>query len=153
MIFRVLLVILLLIMSVSFGDSQQDEKKQPPKLEVHVDVNCDNSSLKYVMESYIKRELRSLRDVEIADNMFNQFSLQIIVMEAETVARVKTGNIFATYIAHKRRDATDLCWDPSYYDAGSFIDEINQVRRLSEEIVALFDGRVLERERQKRNAR
>ena len=153
MIFRVLLVIMLLIMSVSFGDSQQNETEPPSKLEVHVDVNCDNSTLKYVMESYIKRELRSLGDVEIADNMFNQFSLQIIVMQAETVAGVRTENIFATYIAHKRHDATDLCWDPSYYDAGTFIHEINQVRRLSEEIVALFDSRVLERERQKRNAR
>ena len=66
MVLRAVLVFLFLMMSVGFTGAQQGERL-PTKLRVSARVSGKNLSLTTEVESYLKRELRSLGDVEIVD--------------------------------------------------------------------------------------
>ena len=65
-------------------------EKQKPKFEVGVSVTCDDENTKAFIESHIKRELRSLQDVEIVD--VGKYELSIVAIETKASGR-KTGNI------------------------------------------------------------
>ena len=61
------------------------------KFSVEVDVSIDDETTKSLIESYLKRELRSLQDVEIADTG-NRFIIEIVAIEMKyKVSGNKTG--------------------------------------------------------------
>ena len=91
-----LLVGLLVGMSVGLTGAQQDVEVPaesgnrynfdfsnpvplPPKFWVNVKVTCDDAMLVSEIESYLKRELRSLGDVKISNS--NDHVLSVVVVE------------------------------------------------------------------------
>ena len=59
---------------------QPAPEKQKPKFVVEVLVECDDENTKAFIESHIKRELRSLQDVEIA-TVVGEYQLKIVAEE------------------------------------------------------------------------
>ena len=171
MVLRALLVVLFLMMSVGFTGAQQTEKSaekkniSPPKFRVQVRVSED---LKTEAESYIKRELRSLGDVEVTD-MLAHYELSVIILEhISKSSGTKTGQISCSFLGVKRFDVLGLTSKlPSeqfsdvfvatsdlYYYPNLFVLIINgertKLKQLCQEIVANFDTKLLEPDRQKR---
>ena len=54
------------------------DEKLPRKIPVSVAISCDDDTTKSLIESYIKRELRSLGDVSIVDKSNNELHLLAI---------------------------------------------------------------------------
>ena len=107
-------VTLALLCTIAFtGQSADTPDKQNPidpkivksneKFEVEVLVQCDDENTKAFIESHIKRELRSLRDVEVA--RFGEYELSIIAIEFEykTSGR-KSGEIALAYMVARQFD-------------------------------------------------
>lgn len=139
-------------------------------------ISCENSFLKDEMESYIKRELRSLGDVEIVDNPYYQFYLSLIVVEGKNKTGAKTGYIHYASLELMSVDSSPL-WQLIFKSSlspkekGSLFAKISrswtsdyafhfvintpskEVKQSSEKIVAHFDTQMLEPQRKKRNAR
>lgn len=63
-----------------------------PKFKVEIAVSCEENNTKAFIESHIKRELRSLQDVEIVNSGRYYLSIVAIELEYETSDR-KTGGI------------------------------------------------------------
>ena len=61
---------------------QPAPKKQKPKFQVEVSVTCKDENTKAFIESHIKRELRSLQDVEIVA-ILGKYQLSIVAIESE----------------------------------------------------------------------
>lgn len=67
-----------------------------PKFEVELSVTCDDDNTKAFIESHIKRELRSLQDVEIVDT--GKYKLSIVaVAPTYKSSGQKTGSIAVSY--------------------------------------------------------
>ena len=164
MVWRTMLICLFLLMSVGFTGAQQGEKL-PTKFRVGVMVSGD---LKPEAESYLKRELRSLGDVEITD-LVGVYELSVIILESKYKSSgTKTGQISYTYMGLKRfnpfnlttklpREHFDTVFDATsnlYYFPemyGIAMDkERTELKLLCEKIVANFDTKLLEPDRSKR---
>ncbi len=63
-----------------FIKAEKWEKQQQPKFKVEVLVTCEDENTKAFIESHIKRELRSLQDVEIVA-ILGKYQLSIIAIE------------------------------------------------------------------------
>ena len=50
------------------------------KVKVHVSVTCDDNTTKAMIESHIKRELRSLGDVELVDKKDAEYTINLIAV-------------------------------------------------------------------------
>lgn len=148
------------------------------KLSVSVEVSCDDQITKGKIESFLKRELRSLGDVTIQDTFTADYSLELVVLEMSYVSTGnKTGGIavssvfiknyslrkildyyvpFALVIDSDEILAKMLNEDAPPYRYRHFVSNLllyNKTENLSnicEGIVASFDTRVLEKERQRR---
>lgn len=83
MVFRniFLSVGLTLLFSIAFT-GEKTHAQVPHKFKVHVNVNCDDEDNKSLMQSYIKRELRSLGDVLIVGPGDALFILTIVTVES-----------------------------------------------------------------------
>lgn len=61
-------VMLVLLYTITFsGQSAETPENQKPQFRVHVSVTCADATTKSMIESHIKRELRSLGDVELVN--------------------------------------------------------------------------------------
>ena len=77
----------------NWAKAQPAPEEQKPKFQVEVVVTCKDENTKAFIESHIKRELRSLQDVEIVA-FFGEYELSIVAIEFEYEASErKTGNI------------------------------------------------------------
>ena len=77
-------VTLALLCAVTFtGQSAATPEKPKPKFVVEVLVECDDKNTKAFIESHIKRELRSLQDVEIA-TVAGEYQLHIVAVEMKS---------------------------------------------------------------------
>ncbi|MDE0326382.1 MAG: hypothetical protein OXN27_20860 [Candidatus Poribacteria bacterium] len=108
-------VTLALLCTIAFtGQSADTPEKQNPidpkivksneKFEVEVSVRCDDENTKAFIESHIKRELRSLQDVEIADTGRYRLSILAIEFTYKTSGR-KSGEIALAYVVERRFNA------------------------------------------------
>lgn len=136
---------------------------------VTVSVSCDNEALKAELESYLKRELRGLGDVEISDFPIGWHDLSVIAIEGTNKSGTKTGDVYFSCLGEKRFDALSL---KSYVRESVFADAIDilaglaywyprfhrlevgvpraEIKQFCQMIVANFDTKLLEPERQKR---
>ena len=85
---------------------QPAPEKQKPKFVVEVLIQCDDENTKAFIESHIKRELRSLQDVEIAD--FGTYRLEIVALEPENASEVKLGLTFFASLFVRRYDPSTV---------------------------------------------
>lgn len=89
------LALLTIIMTFTLGIIGHPQEKSAYRFQVYVSVTGDDDeSLKPLIESYIKRELRSLQDVDIVytrDGMPHE--IVVVAMEMETVSERKIGGI------------------------------------------------------------
>ncbi len=84
-------VILALLGTIAFtGQSADTPEKPKPKFVVEVLVECDDKNTKAFIESHIKRELRSLRDVDVSalDLEMSDFMIGILAVETENIIAV-----------------------------------------------------------------
>ena len=177
---RGLLVVLLLLVSVTFtGADQTDNVRGTPfdqirvspvtektKFKVSVFVDCDDNLLKNEMESYIKRELRTFGDVELAKVGDYMLSVNVMVGKYER-SGTKTGYVFCSWLGEKLFNPRSLqshCSAsvldvPNVYALTYAFPRYNtisinvpraEVKQLCQRGVAGFDTRVLEPDRQKR---
>ena len=164
MVWRTMLICLFLLLSLGFTGAQQGERL-PTKFRVYVEVS---GALKTEAESYLKRELRSLGDVEIID-MGGVYDLSVVIIESKYKSSgTKTGQISYTYMGLKRfnpfnltaklpREHFDTVFDatsnlyyfPEMYGIG-INKERTELKQLCQKIVADFDTKLIEPDRQKR---
>ena len=101
-----LLAVLLVVMSVGLTGAQQGEKL-PTKF--RVEASADGEDLTSEAESYLKRELRSLGDVEITDMRMGHYVLSVVIIEDEYKSiGTKTGRFSYAYMGIKRFNPFDL---------------------------------------------
>lgn len=84
--------ILLLILVLGFAAFGQKTI-----VSVSIDVQSTNKDLQNTVQSYIEREVRSLRDVEIKSKD-SFYSISIIVLENETQSGYKNGYTLSTVV-------------------------------------------------------
>ena len=140
---------------------------EPTNFDVSVYITCENESVKNLIESHIKRELRGLHDIKIKVENFGGYNISIIAIERKDMSGEKTGYIsiatmfshgFNHYIALKpymtELQITDvlvrhkqLYYEPVLY-AGIYSKE--NIDEFSQQTVANFDIKMLEPERKKR---
>jgi hypothetical protein len=92
-----LLVVSILVFLVGFTGSAYAPDEF--KFKVHIQIECgENNNLKTTMSSYIKRELRSLQDVEIIVKPEDaSFILNVIAIEMQNKSGQKTGAISISF--------------------------------------------------------
>ena len=84
-------VTLALLCTIAFtGQSADIPNKQNSKFEIAVLVECDDKNMKAFIESHIKRELRSIRDVDVSalDLEMSDFMIGILAVETENIIAV-----------------------------------------------------------------
>ena len=146
-------------------------EKQKPKFRVAVLVGCDDENTKSFIESHIKRELRSLQDVEIVGiGIAGGYNLSIVAIEMKSSGR-KNGTIAVSYVFTKTFDpfslrdkikklakgnilplqldgeVTDLMWlheDPTHGLRTGITDALDKICK---GIVVDFDTKMLEPDR------
>lgn len=131
--------VLLLILVLSFAAFGQKTI-----VSVSIDVQSKNKDLQNTVQSYIEREVRSLRDVEIRDkNPF--YSISIIVLENETQDGYKSGYTLSTVVTwHTTCQAFNKI---DTYSCKVFDDHLISVaptdglRGACEKIITMFDTR------------
>ncbi|MCE2399499.1 hypothetical protein J4G08_01285 [Candidatus Poribacteria bacterium] len=63
------------------ADTPKDTIEIPElQLDIHVEISCSDNTTKSLIESYIKRELRSLGDIELVDRKDAKWILSLIVI-------------------------------------------------------------------------
>ena len=141
-----------------------------PKFSVEISVSCEDDNTKAFIESHIKRELRSLQDVEIVDT--GKYKLSIVTVEPEykTSGR-KTGKIAAAYQFQRRYNpaivinmltkaypgkeyqkqrgdiALELLFLHDKETFGLITDDTDDLDGICKSIVVKFDTQVLEPDR------
>lgn len=160
----------LLIMSVfclQGSQSQVSGQTAPEKFKVAVIVSKSNDdtesekSLKNLMRSYIKRELRSLQDVEIVDHVLDRATVQYVItiemLEPKRTDGSKSGLLAISDNFLKRIPPSRFnnLWHEYYTKNPAFEYPLGGVRTLGrtrideacKNIVADFDTEYLEPER------
>lgn len=85
------LVTVVIVFTLSITGHPQE--KRTYRFQVYVEIETDES-LKSLIESYIKRELRSLQDVDIVYTRGGMpHEIVVVAMEMETVSGRKTGSV------------------------------------------------------------
>ena len=148
---------------------QPAPEKQKPKFRVEVSVGCDDENTKAFIESHIKRELRSLQDVEIVGiGIGGGYKLSIVAIENESLGR-KTGVIAVSHVFIRTFDPspiqdeikkwtkdnqvalmiTALMWLHENFTHGLQVGMTDDLDRMCKGIVVNFDTEILEPERKK----
>lgn len=88
-----------------FSEEPIQSQDSTPKFPVYVDITCKDINTKATIQSYIKRELRSLGDVEIVvDKEKGLRVLHIVALEGEyEVSGRKTGGMAVAYMFLQKR--------------------------------------------------
>ena len=136
------------------------------RFKVNVGITCQDRNTKTLVESYIKRELRDFKDVDIV-SLKPSHQLNILLTEPTfTTTGSKTGqviiavnylipvyweNIFdTTKYSDAQKDflktmPAGLCYSPP--ELALYTDDRNELRDLCQNIIADFDIRILEKQR------
>ncbi len=128
---------------------------------VSVFVVCDDDNTKMLAESYIKRELRSLGNVTIRPKIFDpsdlDFGLYLTIIEGIYTTGQKNGKIHisAAYTIgpHKNIEISDVKYTSGLYIGSYLLVNYTNLQDACKEHVAMFDTRVLEKEREARKKR
>lgn len=151
-----------IILILVFGNTARAESGGANQFsaKVQVSVSADDN-IKGQVESYIKRELRSLQDVTLVDEGAD-WELSIVAMEVSTKSGYKSGVILSVVILspfnnqmlsgmlqEKYKEfvtnlTKGLYWYPGHWLR---IDSNDQLRSLCVELVADFDSKKLEESR------
>lgn len=98
---RVTIIIIAFLLSISFTGNQPPQAQTAQKFKVAVLVDCENDNVKSLMESYIKGELRSLGDVQIVGNSFEnalwQYMISLHATEPSYESGRKAGLLVVSY--------------------------------------------------------
>ena len=171
-IFIASLIICLLAMVGVFVIAQQTDEPTNKKIDVEVSHQDDDFSLRAA--SYIKRELRSLGDVEVSD--YGEWKLYLLGFDAKNVGGRKIGIVLGAVITRRTFDAVteklfskekplkdvgadgiaihvELFHHYSYQGSILYTYGEGDLRRACEEVVTHFDMKHLEVQRSKRNVR
>lgn len=133
---------LTLLFSVAFA-GEKTHAQVPHKFKVHVNVNCDDEDTESLIQSYIKRELRSLGDVHIVGFDDAQYILTIVVVEGTYKATGrKSGDIAmgSTFLTRAGRSTGLFYYPYIVLDTGNTKD----LDRICKERVADIDTSNLE---------
>jgi len=158
------LIVVILIFRLSTDLFGQELPKYSARVKVNVSADENISSR---IESYIKRELRSLQDVTVVEDNAN-YEILIIALEPETISGHKTGGIVLSILILEPIDVATLVNVLKIYNI-IYPEKINQagkiigaqqpccvhdfrlqtgpaedLKRLCEEMVADFDSKFLE---------
>ena len=100
---KVICYLLLTVFSICFTGRpvavEKNDSAQERQFTVSVGVTCDNESIKNLIESHIKRELRSLGDVRLANFEDAKFKISVVaVTHKYKSTRQETGGISLAYI-------------------------------------------------------
>lgn len=144
-----------------FGDMK-------PKFKVWVSVNCDDENTQAFIESHIKRELRSLQDVEMIGilEMYSErepgvYELNVVVIEPTYTTGQKTGDIVLSWTFLKEFDNKPLIskytsgvdrvgiqemteWLYHYPRKGLMMGGTKDLDALCKDVVVKFDTQMLE---------
>ena len=105
------IICLLVVISVYFTGEPTYAPQDIPdrKFEVRVNVTCSDDITRTLIESYIKRELRSLGDVEIVDKKDPERILTLVAIAHTSTSGNKIGNTsIAVMRASKRSCLPDI---------------------------------------------
>lgn len=177
-------ITLLLLCTITFTGQSADTPDPPSALDnwvntllpdkakfsVEVNVKSDDENTKSLIESYLKRELRSLQDVEIVDTG-KGIIIDIVSIEIEyKVSGNKTGQMAYAYRFSRsasteddfpfitnyftenrekipvdvRLDLVKLVFFNENYEMGIRYFQTNELKRECEALIAKFDTSVLE---------
>ncbi|MBW8041535.1 MAG: hypothetical protein FVQ85_16280 [Planctomycetes bacterium] len=155
-----LLTILLLIF-VS-ANEYAGKEKQNPTYQVEVEVSYDDDFVKNQINSYIKRELRKLGDVEVLKPS-NRYVIHLSVLKAKNMTGYVTGYsisfVFTEKVSHWEfildavektisKDAKSFVSRKQFYLTNSIIlGSIQGLEEMCKNIVVAFDTTVVEPER------
>lgn len=117
---------------------------QTSSMDVAVFVQANNKDLRDTTESYISRELRSLKDVNITtDNPF--YEIYVLILENKTTSGRPTGYTAGVAITYNLPctvfGKAQVC--NTFETQRVYIDNVDSLRRMCEEIVTDFDAKNL----------
>ena len=142
MVFRniFLFVGLMLFLSVVFT-GETPHAQVPSKFKIYVSVSYDDEHIKSLIQSYIKREIRSLGDVLVVGRDDAQYFLSIVAIERtyRETGR-KSGAIAFAYMFTKKTPAGDYYF-PELWVA---INDITDLEKSCKSIVVGIDTSTLE---------
>ena len=144
---RALIVTFALIFSISFTGKQPSHAQASHKIKVFVSVDCKDENTKNLMQSWIKRELRSLGDVVIETGNDASYILKVLAIESEWQGAGKTGNmaVAVNFLQVCRAPHPITCFFEPKLLVFSFGTE--DLERMCKVIVAEFDTQTLDPER------
>lgn len=150
------------IVLIFFGNPARAESGSAKQFSAKVQVSISaNESIKSQVDSYIKRELRSLQDVTLVDEGAD-WELNILAMEASTKAGYKSGVILSVVIISpfNNQIVSEMLQD-KYKEFGTTLTKglyrdpdhwlrtgpNDQLRSLCVELIADFDSKIVEEAR------
>ena len=128
------------------------------RYKVSVDVSCDDTNTKTFIESHIKRELRSLGDVDITSPKSAQFQVNLVPLRLSKSGQETSGTAIAVNYLRKI-DLTDWRLEHKYSDGVVNTDDfqlffspqlvlqvgdINDLDKICKSIIVTLDSVVLE---------
>lgn len=158
------LALLTIVITFTFGiTGHPQERESTHRFQVYVHITAEDESLKSLMESYIKRELRSLQDVDVVytrDEM--PYEIAIVAMELKKASGHKSGGVaFAVNILYpfdnraiERYVRSKEVWDTfvnlptsglyHHPDLSVHVGARANLKGLCQTLVAMFDADHLE---------
>ena len=100
-----MLFLLTTICIVCFTGKPQSQTFQE-RYEVAVGVTCKNQSVQRIIESHIKRELRSLQDVDVKAS--GKYTIAVVALEEVTESTRQTGRIAIATMFQEKYDLAGI---------------------------------------------
>ena len=135
---RKIVLVIILVLSASFVNSDT--------IKVCLYTSSEETSTENKVASYLRRELRSLGDVEVVDS-WSDWILMVETIEPTYVSGQKTGGIVC-YVNYLRPFVCKSEPYIVYEDSSWVIGPLDELKDLCETIVAVFDNFKLEPYRQ-----
>lgn len=121
---------------------QLTDAQRPHRFKVQVNVTCSDENTGTLIQSYIKRELRSLGDVAIVSFDNATYILTIVALAETYKSGEKTGGLsLACVFLKKHVNEPDLYYYPLI---AAFSSNVKEVDLSCRDIVADFDTKYLE---------
>ena len=155
-----LFILLIAVVAFTLVITATSQEQPDPRFRVQVSVSADEN-IKGLITSYINRELRGLRDVEIVYKN-PRWLLQVVALEISTKGGYKSGVALSIVVLEKfdngllkalmhadQKDLVDLVTSNLYSvpDHGLRIGSEDNLRSICDGIVADFDTKHLEESR------
>lgn len=91
-------------------DSRPD-KTEKFKVKVHVSVTCNDNTTKAMIESHIRRELRSLGDVELVDKKDAEYTISLMAIPHKFEQSGKSTDTTSMTVMYIRKMSHDVIMD------------------------------------------